>query len=370
MPDLGKLVESRPNPFSADRNLHKVKLQQLRFLDAVVRNNLNVSAAAEELYTSQPGVSHQIKLLEDELDIQIFERAGKKLTRLSPAGNAILDHVGQLLSSAKNIKRAAHEFSKSNRGHLTLATTHTQAQFILPPILQKFSTLYPHIELRVHQGNPKAMCKLAANNQVDFVIASETIDELGELVTIPAYSWNRYIVVPRDHELTRMPVISLADLASFPILTYMLGLTGRSQLDKAFQAADLEPRVAFTATDSDVIKTYVRLGLGAGIIAEMACDFADSDLTYIDASHLFPDSAIKVGFRRSRHISNYQFDFLHMLLPYIELETIKQVSATRTVGERELLLKPYQTPKFEAMRSGLTARTANQQSELAVGGKR
>lgn len=330
-----------------------MKLQQLRFLDAVVRNNLNVSSAAEELYTSQPGVSHQIKLLEDELDIQIFERSGKKLTNISPAGEAILEHVTNLLNSAKNIKQAAREFSKSNRGSLTIATTHTQAQFILPPILQRFSEKYPQIELRVHQGNPKSMCKLAANNQVDFVIASEVIDEQGELITIPAYSWNRYIVVPNNHELTRMATISLSELAEFPILTYMLGLTGRSQLDKTFQAANLEPKVAFTATDSDVIKTYVRLGLGAGIIAEMACNQNDSDLVYIDASHLFPDSLIKVGFRHSRHISAFQYDFLHMLAPYLDIDTIKEVVSTRDHDERKALFPEGRIPSFQQMQATL-----------------
>lgn len=321
----------------------------------MVRNNLNVSAAAEELYTSQPGVSHQIKLLEDELDIQIFERSGKKLTAISPAGHAILEHVADLLNSAKNIKQAAREFSKSNRGSLTIATTHTQAQFILPPILQRFSQVYPHIELRVHQGNPKSMCRLAANNQVDFVIASEVIDERGELVTIPAYRWNRYIVVPPNHELTRIDPISLSDLASFPILTYMLGLTGRSQLDKAFQQANLEPRVAFTATDSDVIKTYVRLGMGAGIIAEMACREEDSDLVLIDASHLFPDSMIKIGFRHSRHISAFQLDFLHMVAPHIEMETIKKVVAARDAAQREALLQEAEVPSFRDLRNSLQA---------------
>lgn len=330
-----------------------MKLQQLRFLDAVVRNNLNVSSAAEELYTSQPGVSHQIKLLEDELDIQIFERSGKKLTNISPAGEAILEHVTNLLNNAKNIKQAAREFSKSNRGSLTIATTHTQAQFILPPILQRFSEKYPHIELRVHQGNPKSMCKLAANNQVDFVIASEVIDEQGELITIPAYSWNRYIVVPNNHELTRMATISLSELAEFPILTYMLGLTGRSQLDKTFQAANLEPKVAFTATDSDVIKTYVRLGLGAGIIAEMACNQNDADLVYIDASHLFPDSLIKVGFRHSRHISAFQHDFLHMLAPYLDIDTIKKVVSTRDHDERKAMLPEGRIPSFQQMQATL-----------------
>ncbi len=321
----------------------------------MVRNNLNVSAAAEELYTSQPGVSHQIKLLEDELDIQIFERSGKKLTAISPAGHAILEHVTDLLNNARNIKQAAREFSKSNRGSLTIATTHTQAQFILPPILQRFAHSYPHIELRVHQGNPKSMCKLAANNQVDFVIASEVIDERDELVTIPAYRWNRFIVVPPNHELTRIGNITLPDLASFPILTYMLGLTGRSQLDKAFQLANIEPRVVFTATDSDVIKTYVRLGLGAGIIAEMACRDEDSDLVYIDASHLFPDSMIKIGFRHSRHISAFQFDFLQMVAQYSEMATIKQVVSARTAKEREALLRQTEVPSFRDIRNSLKA---------------
>ncbi len=330
-----------------------MKLQQLRFLDAVVRNNLNVSAAAEELHTSQPGVSHQIKLLEDELDIQIFERSGKKLTAISPAGHAILEHVANLLNSARNIKQAAREFSKNNRGSLTIATTHTQAQFILPPILQQFARQYPHIELRVHQGNPKSMCKLAANNQVDFVIASEVIDERGELVTIPAYRWNRYIVLPPNHELTHYDKISLEDLTRFPILTYMLGLSGRSQLDKTFLAANLEPRVAFTATDSDVIKTYVRQGMGAGIIAEMACDQNDRDLVYIDASHLFPDSVIKIGFRHSRHISPYQFDFMQMVVPYLEMDVIRQIATSRTASEREKLLQSAKVPNFRDMRRSI-----------------
>ncbi|MEM7564302.1 MAG: LysR substrate-binding domain-containing protein, partial [Pseudomonadota bacterium] len=310
-------------------------------------------SAAEELFTSQPGVSHQIKLLEDELDIQIFERSGKKLTAISPAGHAILEHVSDLLSSARNIKQAAREYSKSNRGSLTIATTHTQAQFILPPILQQFARQYPKIELRVHQGNPRSMCKLAANNQVDFVVASEVIDERDELITLPAYRWNRFIVVPHNHELTRLDHISLSDLADYPILTYMLGLTGRSKLDQTFQEADLEPKVAFTATDSDVIKTYVRLGMGAGIIAEMARSEEDSDLTFIDASHLFPDSIIKIGFRHSRHISPFQYDFLNMVAPYLNMETIKEVAASRDQKERDRLLQDADIPNFRDMYQSL-----------------
>lgn len=325
-----------------------MKLQQLRSLDAVVRNNLNVSAAAEELYTSKPGISRQIKLLEDELDIQIFKRSGKKLTAISPAGHAILEHVTDLLN---NVRQSARDFSNHNRGGLTIATTHTQAQFILPPILQQFSRRYPNIELRVHQGNPKSMCKLAANNQVDFVIASEVIDERGELVTIPAYRWNRYIVVPRNHRLTRVEEVTLPVLAEYPVLTYMLGLTGRSQLDKAFLQARLEPRIAFTATDSDVIKTYVRLGMGTGIIAEMAFREEDTDLSYIDASHLFANSVIKIGFRHSRHLSAYQLDFMHMMASYLEPETIRQVAAAKTAQAREQLIADVEVPSFRELKN-------------------
>ncbi|MDJ0834714.1 MAG: LysR substrate-binding domain-containing protein [Gammaproteobacteria bacterium] len=331
-----------------------MKLQQLRFLDAVVRNNLNVSSAAEELYTSQPGVSHQIKLLEEELDIKIFERSGKKLTGISPAGYAILEHVESLLNNVKNIKQAAREYSNANRGSLSLATTHTQAQFILPPVLQKFTNKYPRIDMQVHQGNPKAMCKLAANNSVDFVIASETIDEFDELITIPAYRWNRYIVVTKGHSLTKKSEISLADLAAFPILTYMLGLTGRSKLDRTFHAANLEPNVVFSATDSDVIKTYVRLGFGVGIIAEMAKGSEhDDELDCIDASHLFPDSMIKIGFRHSRHIAAYQYEFLQMMTPYLDLETIKELVHTKALNDRNKILEQYPTPSYRTMRESI-----------------
>ena len=324
-----------------------MKLQQLRFLDAVVRNNLNVSSAAEELYTSQPGVSHQIKLLEEELDIKIFERSGKKLTGISPAGYAILEHVESLLNNVKSIKHAAREYSMANRGSLSIATTHTQAQFILPNILQKYRQKYPRIDIQVHQGNPKTMCKLASSNSVDFVIASETIDEFDELITIPAYSWNRYIVMPKGHSLTKKSEVTLADLAEYPILTYMLGLTGRSKLDRTFHAANLEPNVVFTATDSDVIKTYVRLGFGIGIIAEMAKSGEhDEELTCIDASHLFPDSIIKIGFRHSRHISSYQYEFMQMMTPHIDLDTIKKLVHTKSLNERNEMLENYTVPCY------------------------
>lgn len=333
-----------------------MKLQQLRFLNAVVRNNLNVSSAAEELYTSQPGVSHQIKLLEEELDIKIFERSGKKLTGISPAGYAVMEHVESLLNNIKSIKQAAREYSNAKRGSLSLATTHTQAQFILPPILQKFSDRYPRIDLQVHQGNPKAMCKLAATNSVDFVIASETIDEFDELITIPAYKWNRYIVVPKGHGLTKKSEITLADLAAYPILTYMLGLTGRSKLDRTFHAANLEPNVVFSATDSDVIKTYVRLGFGVGIIAEMAKGVdRDDELRCIKADHLFPDSMIKVGFRHSRHIAAYQYEFLQMMTPYLDIETIKELVHTKALNDRNKILDSHQVPSFKVMQNKLKA---------------
>jgi LysR family cys regulon transcriptional activator len=194
------------------------------------------------------------------------------------------------------------------------------------------------------------MCKLAANNSVDFVIASETIDEFDELITIPAYRWNRYIVVPKGHSLTKKSEVTLVDLASFPILTYMLGLTGRSKLDRTFHAANLEPNVVFTATDSDVIKTYVRLGFGVGIIAEMAKgNKHDDELTCISAEHLFPDSIIKIGFRHSRHISAYQYEFLQMMTPYLDLDTIKEIANTKALNDRQQILDNYETPRYKDM---------------------
>ncbi len=319
-----------------------MKLQQLRFLSAVVRNNLNVSAAANELYTSQPGVSHQIKLLEEELDIEIFERSGKKLTGITAAGYAVLEHVDELLTNVKSIKQAAEEYSKFNKGTLSIATTHTQAKYVLPQVIKQFKQMYPHIDLLIHQGNPREMCKMAASNQVDFVIATESLDDFDELQTIPCYQWNRYVTVPHQHSLANKKDLTLADIAAFPVLTYLMGICNQSQMSEAFDAAHLSPNVVFTATDSDILKTYVSLDFGVGIIAEMACDeetHKKFSLTY--CGHLFPNSVNKVGFRHSRHIPEHQIAFINLLAPQFTTALLEDIIHTKDKQRRKDKINSY-----------------------------
>jgi len=324
-----------------------VKLQQLRFLSAVVRNNLNVSAAANELYTSQPGVSHQIKLLEEELDIEIFERSGKKLTGISAAGYAVLEHVDELLTNVKNIKQAAEEYSKFNRGTLSIATTHTQAKYVLPKVIKQFKQMYPNIDLQIHQGNPREMCKLAASNQVDFVICTESINDFDELQTIPCFEWNRYVTVPHQHSLAQKKDITLADIAAFPVLTYFMGICNQSSMKEAFDEANLTPNVIFTATDSDILKTYIELDFGVGIIAEMACNEETREqfsLVYCD--HLFPNSTNKIGFRHSRHIPEHQIAFINLLAPQFSTALLEDIIHTKDKQRRKDKISAYPIRKF------------------------
>ena len=319
-----------------------MKLQQLRFLSAVVRNNLNVSAAANELYTSQPGVSHQIKLLEEELDIEIFERSGKKLTGISAAGYAVLEHVDELLTNVKNIKQAAEEYSKFNRGTLSIATTHTQAKYVLPRVIKQFKQMYPNIDLQIHQGNPREMCKLAASNQVDFVIATESIPDFDELQTIPCFKWNRYVTVPHQHSLAKKKEITLADIAAFPILTYFMGICNQSQMSEVFKEANLSPNVIFEATDSDILKTYVSLDFGVGILAEMACNKETHDqFSLISCAHLFPSSVNKIGFIHSRHIPEHQIAFINLLAPQFTTALLEDIIHTKDKQRRKDKINSY-----------------------------
>ena len=249
-----------------------MKLQQLRYIWEVARHDLNVSATAQSLYTSQPGISKQIRLLEDELGVEVFARSGKHLTRVTPAGEAILEVAGDILRKVESIKQVAQEFSDEKMGSLDLATTHTQARYALPVTINTFMKNYPDVSLHMHQGTPMQIAEMAANGSVDFAIATEAMSHFNDLIMMPCYRWNRSVVVPKDHPLAQISKLTLQDVAQFPIVTYVFGFTGRSKLDDAFKREGLEPKVVFTAVDSDVIKTYVRLGLGVGIIATMAFD--------------------------------------------------------------------------------------------------
>ena len=301
-----------------------MKLQQLRYIWEVARHDLNVSVTAQSLYTSQPGISKQIRLLEDELGIEVFSRSGKHLTRITPAGDAILKIAGEVLRKVESIKQVAQEFSDEHKGSLSLATTHTQARYALPDVIEGFIGQYPEVSLHMHQGTPIQISEMAADGTVDFAIATEALELFGDLVMMPCYTWNRAVIVPKGHPLTEMPKLTLEELAEQPLVTYTYGFTGRSKLDDAFLNKGLSPKVVFTAADADVIKTYVKLGLGVGIIAKMACDYDDPDLEVIDASHLFEASVTKIGFRKGTFLRGYMYDFIEKFAPHLKKDVVDE----------------------------------------------
>ncbi len=301
-----------------------MKLQQLRYIWEVSRQGLNVSDAANALFTSQPGVSKQIRALEDELGVQIFERRGKQLVAITPAGQKILDASGQVLSRVQGIKALAEDLRDESRGSLSIATTHTQCRYVLPSVIQQFRSLYPNVTLHMHQGTPLQIAEAAANGTADFAIATEALELFDELTMLPCYRWNRAVIVPKGHPLADLKKLTLKQLSRYPLVTYNFGFTGRSKLDDAFKQEALEADVVFTAADADVIKTYVRLELGVGIVARMAVDEEqDSDLIALDASHLFEPSITKIAFRRGAHLRGYMAGFIELFAPHIDASTLQ-----------------------------------------------
>ena len=315
-----------------------MKLQQLRYIWEVAHHDLNVSATAQSLYTSQPGISKQIRLLEDELGVEVFSRSGKHLTHITPAGEVIIQMAGEILRKAESIKRVADEFSNERKGRLGIATTHTQARYALPSVIQTFRHDYPDVALQMNQGTPVQIAEMAANGTVDFAIATEGIEHFSDLVMMPCYRWNRAVVVPRDHPLASRQELTLADVAAESIVTYVFGFTGRSKLDEAFDAEGLTANVVFTATDTDVIKTYVRLGLGVGIIAAMAHDpVLDADLVALDASHLFQSSVTHIGCRKGTFMRRYMYDFIELFAPQLTHRVVDDAFACSNSSEREAM---------------------------------
>jgi LysR family cys regulon transcriptional activator len=324
-----------------------MKLQQLRYIWEVSKHDLNVSATAQSLYTSQPGISKQIRLLEDELGVEVFARSGKHLTRVTPAGKAILEISGEILQKVDSIRQIAQEFSDERKGSLSVATTHTQARYALPPVINEFIKMYPEVALHMHQGTPTQISEMAADGTVDFAIATEAMGSYSDLIMMPCYSWNRSVVVPKDHPLAQGGELTLERLASYPIVTYTFGFTGRGKLDEAFKEQGLDPKVVFTAVDSDVIKTYVRLGLGVGIIASMAVDQQlDQDLVALDASHLFEPSITRIGFRRGTFLRGYMFDFIQKFAPHITHDVLEKVQACSGRAEVDELFQDIQIPSM------------------------
>jgi LysR family cys regulon transcriptional activator len=302
-----------------------MKLQQLRYLTEVVRRGLNVSEAAAALHTSQPGISKQIRALEDELGVQVFVRHGKRLVSITEPGKAVVSIAERILSEAQNLRRAGEEFANDQVGRLTIAATHTQARYALPPAVAAFKRRYPKVELVLQQGNPTQICEQVLAGEADMGVATEMIEEYKDLISLPVYQWNRCVVVPARHPLLRSQPLTLEKLAEHPIVTYDFAFANRSLVQKAFEARGLTPHVVLSAQDSDVIKTYVELGLGVGVLAKMAFDpQRDRGLRAIDASHLFESSTTRLGIKRNAYLRRYAYEFIELFAPHLPRAVVER----------------------------------------------
>ncbi len=302
-----------------------MNLQQLRYLNEIVRRGLNISDAAAVLYTSQPGISKQIKLLEEELGIEIFVRNGKRIVALTEPGKAILDIARRILHESDNLKQVGQEFQEQDSGHLILATTHTQARYALPPVVKQFIKRYPKVKLGLHQGNPTQIAEQVLNGEADVAIATESLLLYEGLVTLPCYEWHHCVVVPPKHPLLEEKRLTLAKLAQYPIITYDYAFSGRGKIDDAFAHAEIEPNIALTAIDADVIKTYVELGLGIGILAELAfIPERDRHLRKIEAAHLFKPNTTRLAIRKNEYLRGYTYDFIELFAPHLTRDVVEK----------------------------------------------
>ncbi|MEK6209902.1 MAG: HTH-type transcriptional regulator CysB [Pseudomonadota bacterium] len=307
-----------------------MKLQQLRYICEVARHNLNISNAAEALFTSQPGISKQIRSLEEELGVDIFVRHGKRVVAVTEPGKAILEIAQRMLKDVENLKQVGEEFTEEDNGHLTIATTHTQARYALPHVIQQFTRRYPGVRLSLRQGSPTQISELVTSGEADIAIATEAIELYEDLVMLPCYEWNRCVLVPPGHPLLKAKKLTLEAMASFPIITYDFAFTGRSKMNQAFADKGLTPNVVLTAIDADVIKTYVELGLGIGIVAMMAYDpKRDTHLRAMDASHMFEPSTTRIGIRKNSYLRGYTYEFIEMFAPHLTRKVVDDAMHTK-----------------------------------------
>lgn len=321
-------------------------LKQLKYLVSIVDNGLNITSAAERLYTSQPGISKQLKQLEAELGVQLFTRKGKSLSAITDAGQEVVARARKILREVDNISSLASDLTGEQEGTLSIATTHTQARYVLPEVIKQFRERYPQVDLELHQGTSEQIAELVAANQVDFAIATGSREIFSGLTLLPIYHWHRIVLVPKGHKLTKeKKPLDLESLAQHPLVTYVFSLTGESSFKKAFRDKELEPRVVFTARDADIIKTYVRMGMGVGVIASMAYESKDEeDLKAIDAEGLFPEVTTWLGFPRDRVLRGYMEDFIHLFAPHYPLHMIRDAAGFETQKEVDELLKGVPLP--------------------------
>jgi len=296
-----------------------MNFQQLRSVREAQRRGFNLTEVAQALHTSQPGVSRQIRELEDELGIELFVRVGKRLTGLTEPGEQVLPVIERLLQEAENLKRASDDFASAGSGRLRIAATHSQARYALPPAVRDFRAHHPDVSLHLQQGSPQQIARLLLDGEADVGIATEALAQYPELVALPCYRWTHAVVVPPGHPLLDGQPLTLARLAQFPIITYEPGYTGRSHIDEAFAAAQIAPHIVLSAMDADVIKTYVELGLGVGIVASIAFDDErDRHLRALDARHLFADNMTRLAVRRSAYLRDYIYAFIQTFAPPLD----------------------------------------------------
>ena len=301
-----------------------MNFQQLRILRETVKCNYNLTEVGNALFTSQSGVSKHIKDLEDELGIELFLRKGKRLLGLTEPGKELLIIVERMLIDTKNIKLLAEQFSHSDKGQLTIATTHTQARYILPQIVSQFKIEFPRVHLALHQGSPNEISELLLNGEADLAIATESLSQIPELVSFPFYSWHHAVVVPEGHPLDKSKKLKLEEIAEYPIVTYHEGFTGRKLIDETFSNAHLSPDIAMSALDADVIKTYVELGLGIGIIASMAYQTErDTHLKLLSSDHLFASNTTRIAVRKGHYLRGYAYKFIELCVPSLTEAEVK-----------------------------------------------
>ncbi len=300
-----------------------MNFQQLRYVRETVRQGLNLTEAAKKLFTSQPGVSKQIRELENELGVEIFVRRGKRLVALTEPGRMVVKIIEDLLQQADNLKGAAREFQDQASGTLAIATTHTQARYSLPGVVRQFKRRYPKVHLTLKQGNPPQLAEMVLAGEADIAIATEALDHYPKLLALPGFQWNHCVVVPAKHPLAKSRRVTLEEVARYPVITYDPAFAGRTHIDEAFAARGLHPDIVLSAIDADVIKTYVELELGVGIVAAMAFDpKRDRGLRALDASHLFKSNTTRIAIRRGAYLRGYAYAFIELFSPQLSREVI------------------------------------------------
>lgn len=332
-------------------------LIQLKYLLGVVDNGLNITAAAERLYTSQPGISKQLRQLEQEVGVQIFSRKGKSLVGVTPAGATIVDYARKILRDVENIRSVGQDLMSEQEGTLSIATTNTQARYVMPDVISQFHEQYPNVNLEMHQGTSEQIADLVAEGRVDFAILTDSQELFPDMNLLPCFHWDRIVLTRKDHPLAvATDSLSLAALAEYPLITYVFSSHRESSFLRAFENEGLEANVVFTARDADVIKTYVRMGMGVGVIAPMA--ILEQDLENFHATcakGLFPTVTTWLGVPRDRALRRYMLDFIALFAPHWPRDSIELATTAESQQEIDDLLEQIELPTRSGVSKGISA---------------